>query len=75
MQIVGEIPFIKPQNELKQQTNGQKRWKIKKKLKKDTLFVFGSCFRTLAVILFQTFEYMKLCEGQSVIIVMDTKSA
>ena len=38
MQIFGEVPFIKPQKTLKQQINGQKRWKIKEK---DILFWFS----------------------------------
>ena len=60
MQIFGEIPFIKPQNAapLRQQINGQKRWKRKEK----DLFwfsfysLFGAwksfCFSCLLLFLF-----------------------
>ena len=43
MHIFGEIPFIKPQTTLKQQINGQKRWKMKEKDWSCFGWVFTAC--------------------------------
>ena len=43
MHIFGEILFIKPQTTLKQQINGQKRWKMKEKDRSCFGWVFTAC--------------------------------